>query len=318
MVWLSALFSMNPTGDQLFGPLRERGYRLRMVSAEHISSLKQEIGTRSKQGELDQEFYTQRLAWFKFELPEQLEDAQSIIIVAVPRPQTQATFTWKGRRRPLILPPTYTAYDVITNRITVLLGELLGKKGYRIAATGLPLKLLAARSGLVQYGRNNITYVPGMGSFLQLVAVYSDMPCVQDSWQEPEMMAACKSCEQCRKACPTGAIPSDRFLLRAERCIVFHNEKPGNIPFPAWMKPEWHNCIEGCLHCQRACPLDREFMKWIEGEEEFSEQETTMILNGVDRESLPADTAGKLQHLSILDDLGILPRNLGVFFREHT
>jgi hypothetical protein len=59
-------------------------------------------------------------------------------------------------------------------------------------------------------------------------------------------------------------------------------------------------------------------MKWIEGEEEFSEQETTMILNGVDRERLPADTAGKLQHLSILDDLGILPRNLGVFFREHT
>ncbi len=318
MFLASALFGMNPTGDQLFRPLRERGYRLRMVSAEHISSLKQEIEARSKQGELDQEFYTQRLAWFKFELPEQLKDAQSIIVVAVPRPQTQATFTWKGRRRSLVLPPTYTAYDKITQQIEALLGELLGKKGYRIVRTGLPLKLLAARSGLVQYGRNNITYVHKMGSFLQLVAVYSDMPCVQDSWQEPEMMAACESCELCRKACPTGAIPSDRFLLHAERCIVFHNERPGNIPFPTWMNPSWHNCIEGCLHCQRACPLDRKFMKWIEDEEEFSEEETTMILNGVDREELPDETVKKLEHLSILEDLNLLPRNLGVFFWEHT
>lgn len=309
---------MSLAGDQLFRPLRARGYRLRMVSAEHISSLKQEIEARGKQGELDHEFYALRLAWLKFELPEQLKDARSIIVVAVPRPQTQATFTWKGRKRSLILPPTYTAYDRTVQQTADLLGEILKKKGYRIAATSLPLKLLAARSGLVQYGRNNITYARGMGSFLQLVAVYSDMPCVQDSWQEPEMMAACESCELCRKACPTGAIPSDRFLLHAERCIVFHNEKPGNIPFPSWINPSWHNCIEGCLHCQRPCPPDREFMKWIEDEEEFSEQETAMLLNGVPREALPAETAEKLQRLSILEDIGMLPRNLGVFFRERT
>lgn len=305
---------MNRTDDQVFRHLRQRGYRVRMVSAEHISSLKEEIEERYRQGELDGEFYNQRLAWFDFKLPEHLSDARSLIVVAVPRPQTQATFTWKGRKRSLILPPTYTAYDEIMQQTADLLGAILEKKGYRVVKTGLPLKLLAARSGLTQYGRNNVCYVPGMGSFLQLVAVYSDMPCSEDKWQEPAMMKACESCELCRKACPTGAIPSDRFLLRAERCIVFHNERPGDIPFPAWMKSSWHNCIEGCLRCQRVCPIDKAFLKWIEDREEFSEQETAMLLEGTSREKLPPETVKKLQHLSILDDLDRLPRNLSVFF----
>jgi epoxyqueuosine reductase len=314
MYWHPVSFGMIRTDDQVFRPLRERGYRVRMVSAEHVSSLREEIEERYRQGELDGEFYNQRLGWFEFRLPEHLQDARSLIVVAVPRPQTQATFTWNGRKRPLILPPTYTAYDEITQQTADFLGTILKKKGYRVANTGLPLKLLAARSGLTQYGRNNVGYVPGMGSFLQLVAVYSDMPCPEDKWQEPEMMAACESCQLCRKACPTGAIPSDRFLLHAERCIVFHNERPGSIPFPAWMDPSWHNCIEGCLRCQRVCPIDKEFLKWIEDLEEFSEQETAMLLDGVPREKLPAETVKKLQHLSILEDLDRLPRNLGVFF----
>lgn len=305
---------MKPANDQLFRPLRERGYRVRVVSTEHGFSLCDEIESRYQRGEIDREFYKLRLAWFDFELPELLRNARSLIIVAVPRPQTQATFTWNGRKRSLILPPTYTAYDEITKQTADFLGTILVKKGYRVAKTGLPLKLLAARSGLAQYGRNNVCYVPGMGSFLQLVAVYSDMPCPEDKWQEPAMMKACESCQLCRKACPTGAIPSDRFLLRAERCIVFHNERPGDIPFPAWMNPSWHNCIEGCLRCQKVCPVDKEFLKWIEDREEFSEQETAMLLEGVPREKLPPETVKKLQHLSILEDLDRLPRNLGVFF----
>ena len=195
-----------------------------------------------------------------------------------------------------------------------LLTEVLAAKGYSMARTALPLKLLAVRSGLGAYGRNNVCYVPNMGSFLQLVAFYSDLPCQKDNWQEAQMMKGCQNCNACRQNCPTGAIASDRFLLHAERCISFHNERRGDIPFPVWMDPSSHNCLVGCLHCQRACPQNRKFLRWIEEKEEFSQGETVLLLEGVPRDQLPAATMRKLKHLDLLEDTDILPRNLGVFF----
>ncbi len=302
--------------DELFDRLRELGYQARMISVEHLPLLQKQVEEQRSQKLLDSQFFEERLSWVRFEVPESLPKAQSIVVVAVPRPQTRAVFTWNGVRRPIILPPTYTAYDTINKQVQDLLAQLLSEKRYTVTRTALPLKLLAARSGLVQYGRNNITYASGLGSFLQLAAYYSDMPCEHDDWQEPTMMQACEKCDLCRRACPTGAIPSDRFLLRAELCISYHNEKKGDIPFPSWMKASWHNCIEGCMRCQRACPVDKQFLDWVEDEEEFSEEETTLLLSGASREKLSEETIRKLAHLSILDDIGILPRNLGVFFKK--
>jgi len=308
---------MNKFVDKVFSGLGKLGYKARMVSIDHLPMLEKQIAEQHSQELLENGFFQERLAWFRFQIPDSLPKAQSIIVVAVPRPQTRAVFTWNGIKRPLILPPTYTAYNIVTEQVQNSLGKMLSQKGYAVAGTALPLKLLAVRSGLGQYGRNNICYVSGMGSFLQLVAAYSDMPCEEDGWQEPSMLQACEKCDLCRRACPTGAIPSDRFLLRAERCITYHNEKKGDIPFPSWMDPSWHNCIEGCMRCQRACPLDKQFLDWVEDEEEFSEEETALLLGGASRERLPKETVRKLTHLDILNDLGILPRNLGVFFRKH-
>jgi epoxyqueuosine reductase len=188
------------------------------------------------------------------------------------------------------------------------------KKDTNGRKTALPLKLLAVRSGLGRYGRNNICYVSGMGSFLQLVAIYSDVPCEEDGWQEVMMMNNCEGRELCRRACPTGAIPSDRFLLRAERCLTYYNEKSGTIPFPSWMDSSWYNCIVGCIHCQRVCPQNKKFIGWIGKEEEFSEEETALILEGTQREKLSATTIKKLENLDLVDYLDSLPRNLRGFF----
>jgi len=303
--------------DEVFGHLKKLGYQARMISVDHIPLLQKQIEEQRSQKLLDSQFFQERFSWVRFQVPESLPNAKSIIVVAVPRPQTRAVFTWNGVRRPLILPPTYTAYNIIAEQVQNSIAGMLNQKGYKVTGTALPLKLLAVRSGLCQYGRNNITYAPGMGSFLQLVAVYSDMPCEEDSWQEMAMLQACEKCDLCRRACPTGAIPSDRFLLRAELCISYHNEKNGDVPFPKWMNASWHNCIEGCMRCQRACPLDKQFLDWVEDEEEFSEEETALLLGGASRDKLPEETVNKLAHLSILDDVGILPRNLGVFFMKH-
>jgi epoxyqueuosine reductase len=239
-----------------------------------------------------------------------------VIVAAIPRPQTRAVFTLEGDRRALIVPPTYTSYDSVQEQFENCLTEILGKKGFSLARTKLPLKQLAVRSGLGQYGRNNICYVSGFGSFLQLVAVYSDLRCEEDNWQEPVIMESCEDCELCRRACPTGAISSDRFLLLGERCLVFHNEKNGDVPFPDWIANSWHNCIIGCMVCQRVCPENKDLLGCFGEEEEFSEEETTLLLQGVPKEKLPATTLKKLKNLDLIDYLNCLPRNLGVFFRK--
>jgi epoxyqueuosine reductase len=222
--------------EELLARLRERSFRARIVSVSHLSQLQKEIESLRSNALLDSQFYKDRLAWFNFQVPEDLPKAQSLIVVAVSRPQTRAFFVRNGQRHSLILPPTYTAYDDIEKQVEDLLAKILGEKGYSSTGTALPLKLLAARSGLVQYGRNNICYVSGMGSFLQLIAAYSDMPCEEDDWQEKAIMKRCEECELCHRACPTGAISSDRFLLRAERCISYYNEKKAMFRFPTgWM-----------------------------------------------------------------------------------
>jgi epoxyqueuosine reductase len=163
--------------EELLGRLEEHDCQGRIVSVQHLPEIEEEIKGRFNQGLFDEEFYRQRLAFFRFEVPETLPNAKSIIVVAVPRPQAQATFTFKGRRKTLILPPTYVAYERTINRVADFLTEILKERGHKIARTTLPLKILAVRSGLAEYGRNNITYVSGMGSFFQLVAFYSDLPC---------------------------------------------------------------------------------------------------------------------------------------------
>jgi hypothetical protein len=67
------------------------------------------------------------------------------------------------------------------------------------------------------------------------------------------------------------------------------------------------------MYCQRVCPVNKDFIRWIGEEEEFSEEET-LLLQCVPLEKLPATMLRKLKHLSLVDYLSCLPRNLGVFF----
>jgi epoxyqueuosine reductase len=180
----------------------------------------------------------------------------------------------------------------------------------------LPKKLLAVCSGLGAYGKNNICYVDGMGSFIRLAAFYSDLPCEEDIWREPQMMDACQRCSACINKCPTGAIPQDRFLLRAERCITYHNEKPGHVPFPAWLDPAWHNCLVGCMTCQRICPKNKDFLHKVEDGATFSQEETAILLKGVAFDQLPDAMMEKLVRFDLVEFLDIFPRNLSVYLER--
>ncbi|MCJ7763515.1 FeS-binding protein [Candidatus Bathyarchaeota archaeon] len=303
--------TLHPNFDRLL----KENFKVSIVSTNHLAELEQEIKSRWNKGEFNEEFSREYLPRFKFAPPPELANAQSLIVVAMPRPLTRAIFMWKGKSQSFILPPTYTAYDEKRIYVERAVAEEVGKYSYKVATAMLPLKLLAVRSRLAKYGRNNIAYVSGMGSFMRLTAVYSDKPCENDSWQEARVMKRCETCDICSKACPTSAIAPDRFLLRAEKCLTYHNEKKGSIPFPKWIKPSWHNCIIGCIRCQAACPENKQFLQWVGETAEFDEAETKLLLKGVPIEQIPASTMEKMKLLSLTDYFDMLPRNLSALLK---
>ena len=298
--------------DRLHSHLERSGAKGQVVSVRRLQELRHEVEDRQAGGLFDKTFYGERLASCTFTPPDDFASAESLIIIASPSPQTRVSFTWNGRTIPLILPPTYVNHREVSEQ--QILTDFLAPEGYHAAAARLPLKALAVRSGLTAYGRNNVCYVPGMGSFVQLAAFYSDLPCQEDSWREAVMMDMCRDCRACQLKCPTGAISSDRFLLHAERCIVFHNERPGKYAFPAWLDLTSHDCLLGCMYCQRYCPVDKPFLDWFGWSVEFSEEETSLLLQGVPPDQLPAPTMEKLKRLELLDYLEMLPRNLRASF----
>jgi epoxyqueuosine reductase len=290
--------------------LAEDGRLGKIVSTARLDELGEEFDSKRRLGLIDEELYRTYLSGLTFRPPENLPQARSIIVVASPDPQIRFSFAWKDSILQATVPPTYLHGREIDAIIEKTLTQSLRPEGHQVVAAFVPKKLLAVRSGLALYGRNNITYVKGMGSFHRLTAFFSSLPCRRDDWRAPEMLARCERCAACRKACPSGAIAEDRFLLRAERCIVFHNEKPSAVPFPDWMHPSWHNSVVGCMLCQQVCPENREVLDFTREETTFTESETGLLLKGVPAEKLPAETAEKLRSSDLVELLDVLPRNL--------
>lgn len=294
--------------------LEKRGYKGQIVTTHRLNELQEEIENRYRQGQLDEEFYRDELTRFDFQPPAALPNSKSLIVVAVPQPQIQVLFNRNGKVFPLSIPPTYFHHP--NKEVETLLSGVLTPQGYRISGSILPLKLLAVHSGLGGYGRNNICYVSGMGSFHRLMAFYSDLPCGENHWHEAEMAEDCRNCDICRQSCPTSDIPSERFLLHAERCLTFHNEKPVDVPFPAWIKPSWHNSLVGCMTCQLACPQNRDFLNWVEPLGEFSEEETAILLTKTPLDRLPVALAKKLEQFELTYIFDVFPRNLSVLLNQ--
>jgi len=152
--------------EELLTQLERRGCRAKIVSIEHLSGIQEEIQSRHAQGLFDEDFFRERLSWFDFQPPSDLPGAKFVIVVAFPQPKIGLIFNAHGERKRLILPPTYLEYPI--EEVKKILSDIMNPQGYFITPVALPLKLLAVRSGLGRYGRNNICYVDGMGSFSQI------------------------------------------------------------------------------------------------------------------------------------------------------
>jgi epoxyqueuosine reductase len=302
---------MNPLRDdpEFIRNLEKEGVLARVVSIDHLDELGSEVRALHDSGRLDDAFFRDYAKpFFSPKPPEKLPGAKSIIVMAIPQPMLRATFSWKGKEVRGVVPPTYADYQRVFRRERRLLTDAFGNEKHRLVKAVLPLKLLAVRSGLAMYGRNNVTYIQKLGSFYRLMAFYSDYDSPVDNWREKKALPLCSKCTACMKACPTGAIQKDRFLIRAERCLSYLNEKDSEHAFPKWVDASAHNSIVGCMRCQRACPYDKEFTGWCEDRVRFSEDETAYLLRGKYSGAKAAKIEKKLKTVGL--DLSIFPRNL--------
>jgi len=310
------ILGVNSVIEGLQKELSQNGFMSTVVSIHRLSEVRSDLERLLELGILDGDFYdeiTSRydMEW-NFEPPTDFQTARSIILVAAPQPKVRIKFELSGKVYHVIIPPTYLHdTDEIARGIV---SRFLECDGYQIVDALLPEKLVAVRSGLACYGRNNISYIDGWGSFYRLKAFFSDMPCATDHWQEADMMERCETCKACMKACPAGAIDGDRYLIRGERCLTFFNEETGS--FPEWVDPEWHNCLMGCMACQDICPVNSEHKDWIVDGDEFSEDETRMILDGHPRDGLSPEMSEKLKRLYMWDHYRLLQRNLTVLINR--
>lgn len=293
----------------------KHGDRAEIVPIKCLESIRQDIENIKNSGFLNgyQKYITEEL--YMLDLPHCDFEIRSIIIVASPSPMGKVFFNWKGKKTPLMLPATYIDKETASSDIEQYLNKFLSQRGYNIQyASRLPRKLLAVRSGLGRYGRNNLCYVEGMGSFLNLALYFSDVPCTEESLHEIGQMDLCENCKACFNNCPTSAITNERFLIDNERCLTYFNE--GNGDFPDWIDPSAHNCIYGCLRCQNVCPKNKEYLNNIVDSVEFTEEEVQLLLEGKPCSEFPEKLIQKLKELDMFDYLGALPRNLKILLNR--
>jgi len=283
--------------ERIRGWAERRGYRVTWFGAPLLTAALREVYRLREDGSLEGEFFEQVLSWMgRPEIAAQA-GSRTIVLAAVPRPAHAVTFDYRGANHDLVLPPTYHDYTDLFEEVRRDLEGELGRPGSLATLKG-PLKTLAVWSGLARFGRNNITYVDGFGSYHQLVGLAADFS-LDDSGSSgpggPRALNECEKCRACRTACPTGAISEERFLLHGERCLTYFSEKEGPLPESyAHLK---RRCLVGCLVCQEVCPANPRPLPVESLGVRFSEAETAFILEEGASVPAPPGLAEKVKSL---------------------
>jgi epoxyqueuosine reductase len=281
--------------------LEENRIKHKIISSSHLEFIEDDINAKYKKGIIDEKIYDYYLKYFNYEYKNK-DNQFKIIITAKPQKISVVVFKYKKRDLKAIIPPTY-----IYTKDRELCFNILRQSFSYVEKARLPLKLLSAYSGLSVYGKNNITYIPEMGSFVRLDAFLVRDEGERDDWNKIEIMDECNHCDRCIKNCPRHCISEHNFIIDAGKCITLYSEiegsfKDNGIPVSVI------NALIGCMRCQVACPVNQPFLKIREVVELFNEEETRMILDDTFRNNQGLMT--KLKTIDLNENEQVISRNL--------
>ena len=290
-----------------------RGMAVRIVDIRGLEVVRTRLERLAAEGALEAEFVRKSLRGFRYLEGRSVETPRSLVMLALPRPAHVLTFSLAKGEREFILPPTYADYTPTFDLIRGWFRKELGLKRSQADLVNAPLKSLSAAAGLIRYGRNNVGYVPGLGSYVQLVGLAASFDLTPDGELcriEDQSLELCRTCRACQKACPTGAIGEDRFMLRAEQCYVLFSESLD--PIPETLVPPSPDCLIGCLKCQEVCPVNKGLLKREPSGIAFDRRESEVMLTDTEERETDvwAGIRRKFGLLGMSEDVPVFARNL--------
>ncbi|NHJ48912.1 MAG: hypothetical protein FK733_14095 [Asgard group archaeon] len=294
----------------------------KVISVKRLQELQADIEKIEQDGKLSKLKASRTyLNNYNFQLPEDFPEAKYVVVLAIEHNLAKINFHFSDKKHEILISHDYHKLNATVEELGELIkNEIIKEAGYKVEHNrSMFLKLLAVRSGLGRYGKNNICYVDGLGSFLSLYTFFTDYDFQVDNWHELSMMDDCEDCSICMDFCPTGAIPDiddEEFIINVEKCLPFSNEILGE--FPDWLSKDAHNSLFGCIRCQQYCPVNSKVIEKIIQLEDITEEETKMILDGKDIDALTKSIGQKLRIFdsSIEFKLPILRRNLEVLLSK--
>jgi epoxyqueuosine reductase len=307
--------------SKIFEGLHKLGIKGAVVSVDRLRDIESDISTLLSSGEINleinkdipqyQQSYEKIIRGIKYRYDSNNDPigAKSVLILAVPMPIHKVGFTINNNTVNVLIPSDYMQRKA-SKELDEYLRNTLNMFGHKAIKAKLPLKLLAVRSGLAEYGRNNISYVEGMGSRLFLIAYYIDCQLPEDTWREPVRMKMCDTCRACMNNCPTKAIVENKRVILAERCLVLYNEFEDDIP--KWINKEFHNALIGCVKCEEKCPMNLKYKNQLVTLPVFSEEQTKEILRTKNADDLSLKTYQMIHDYEINEYYDVFHRNFSL------
>ncbi|MGB9587290.1 MAG: tRNA epoxyqueuosine(34) reductase QueG [Armatimonadota bacterium] len=148
-------------------------------------------------------------------------------------------------------------HKALQRRLSILTQNMRSRLGQAVqimafADTGPMVDRSAAIRAAVGFrGKNTCVYVSEYSSWVVLAELLTDLELEPDAEAEPDK---CGQCEECIKACPTGALCAP-YVVNVRLCLSHVTQASGFIP--KWLREKLGTRIYGCDTCQSACPLNK-------------------------------------------------------------
>lgn len=142
-------------------------------------------------------------------------------------------------------------HGVVQERLSTLAAGIPGETRSFCDTGPVSDRSAAISAGIGSRGKNTCVYVGEYGSWVVLGELLTDIELEPDG---PSALDICGECDECMRACLTGAIVAP-YQLDARICLSRVTQTKGVIPIP--LREKLGTRIYGCDTCQSACPLNR-------------------------------------------------------------